>query len=85
MERSAKREYGKADVEFAPSSVLAAGLESKQTVWMSHGDHVVELPEGFKLDAGTESAPIAAMSNDTRKFFAVQFHPEVRHSVKGMR
>jgi GMP synthase (glutamine-hydrolysing) len=50
---------------------------------MSHGDHVVELPEGFKLDAGTESAPIAAMSNDERKFFAVQFHPEVRHSVKG--
>ncbi|MFD2874919.1 glutamine-hydrolyzing GMP synthase [Paenibacillus rhizoplanae] len=83
VERSAKREYGKADVEFAPSSVLAAGLESKQTVWMSHGDHVVELPEGFKLDAGTESAPIAAMSNDARKFFAVQFHPEVRHSVKG--
>ncbi|UQZ34751.1 GMP synthase (glutamine-hydrolyzing) [Paenibacillus sp. PK3_47] len=83
VERALKREYGKADVNFAPGSVLAAGLESSQSVWMSHGDHVVELPAGFKLDAGTESAPIAAMSHDERKLFAVQFHPEVRHSLKG--
>lgn len=83
VERAAKREYGKADVDFEAGAVLAAGLESKQMVWMSHGDHVVELPSGFKLDAGTESAPIAAMSNAARKFYAVQFHPEVRHSVKG--
>ncbi|MBT2293418.1 glutamine-hydrolyzing GMP synthase [Paenibacillus albidus] len=83
VERSASREYGKADVDFVEGSLLAAGLENRQTVWMSHGDHVVELPGGFRLDAGTESAPIAAMSNDERKFFAVQFHPEVRHSVQG--
>ncbi|AIQ44962.1 GMP synthase [Paenibacillus sp. FSL R7-0273] len=83
VERAAKREYGKADVDFQPGSVLAAGLDGSQTVWMSHGDHVVELPGGFKLDAGTESAPIAAMSNDEKKFYAVQFHPEVRHSVNG--
>lgn len=83
VERAAKREYGKADVDFQPGSVLAAGLDGSQTVWMSHGDHVVELPGGFKLDAGTESAPIAAMSYDEKKFYAVQFHPEVRHSVNG--
>ncbi|GAB6992264.1 glutamine-hydrolyzing GMP synthase [Paenibacillus pini] len=83
VERSSKREYGKADLEFAPNSVLVKGLEDKQTVWMSHGDHVVELPEGFKLDAGTESAPIAAMSNLDKQLYAVQFHPEVRHSVQG--
>lgn len=83
VERAAKREYGKADLEFAPNTVLTQGLESKQTVWMSHGDHVVELPEGFKLDAGTESAPIAAMSNMDKQLYAVQFHPEVRHSVNG--
>lgn len=83
VERSAKREYGKADVDFAEGTALVAGLENRQTVWMSHGDHVVELPTGFKLDAGTESAPIAAMSNAERKLFAVQFHPEVRHSVQG--
>ena len=50
---------------------------------MSHGDHVVSAPSGFKLDAGTESAPIAAMSNEDKKLYAVQFHPEVRHSVHG--
>ncbi|WP_042203323.1 glutamine-hydrolyzing GMP synthase [Paenibacillus camerounensis] len=83
VERAAKREYGKADVDFQPGSVLAAGLDGRQTVWMSHGDHVAMLPGGFKLDAGTESAPIAAMSNDEKKFYAVQFHPEVRHSVNG--
>lgn len=83
VERASKREYGKADLEFNEGSTLVQGLEQKQTVWMSHGDHVVTLPTGFKLDAGTESAPIAAMSNEDKKLYAVQFHPEVRHSVNG--
>ncbi|MCQ4087293.1 glutamine-hydrolyzing GMP synthase [Saccharibacillus sp. JS10] len=83
VERAGKREYGKADVDFLHNSVLTKGLESKQTVWMSHGDHVVTLPEGFVLEAGTESAPIAAMSHAERNLHAVQFHPEVRHSVYG--
>lgn len=83
VERASKREYGKAELEFAPNSTLVKGIEQKQTVWMSHGDHVVSLPSGFKLDAGTESAPIAAMSNEEKKLYAVQFHPEVRHSVHG--
>ncbi|WP_150271933.1 glutamine-hydrolyzing GMP synthase [Paenibacillus tepidiphilus] len=83
VERADKREYGKANVDFLEHAALAKGLESGQTVWMSHGDHVVELPAGFVLDAGTESAPIAAMSHAERKFYAVQFHPEVRHSVNG--
>ncbi|MBT2763181.1 glutamine-hydrolyzing GMP synthase [Paenibacillus sp. ISL-20] len=83
VERASKREYGKAELEFAPNSMLVKGIEQKQTVWMSHGDHVVSLPSGFKLDAGTESAPIAAMSNEDKKLYAVQFHPEVRHSVHG--
>lgn len=83
VERAGKREYGKADVDFAVNSLLTQGLEQRQTVWMSHGDHVVELPTGFQVDASTEHAPIAAMSHPERKFFAVQFHPEVRHSVYG--
>ncbi|CAM3555999.1 MULTISPECIES: glutamine-hydrolyzing GMP synthase [Saccharibacillus] len=83
VERAGKREYGKADVEFLHNSVLTQGLDAKQTVWMSHGDHVVTLPEGFVLEAGTESAPIAAMSHKERNLHAVQFHPEVRHSVYG--
>ncbi|URN95140.1 MAG: glutamine-hydrolyzing GMP synthase [Candidatus Pristimantibacillus lignocellulolyticus] len=83
VERAGKREYGKADVQFIEGSTIAAGLESNQTVWMSHSDLVIEPPTGFKVDASTEHAPIAAMSNDDRKIFAVQFHPEVRHSIQG--
>ncbi len=83
VERAAKREYGKADVDFAEHSALTKGLDAKQTVWMSHGDHVVELPEGFIVDASTEHAPIAGFANTKRKMYGVQFHPEVRHSVHG--
>ncbi|MFC5702469.1 glutamine-hydrolyzing GMP synthase [Cohnella faecalis] len=83
VEAAHKREYGKADVDFVPGSELVHGLDAKQTVWMSHGDHVTELPAGFSVDASTEHAPHAAMSDVSRKLFAVQFHPEVRHSVYG--
>jgi len=83
VERAGKREYGKAEVEFVEGAHLTHGLDKVQTVWMSHGDLVAELPKGFQLDASTEHAPIAAMSHAERKFFAVQFHPEVRHSVYG--
>lgn len=83
VQRAGKREYGKSDVVFKENSDLIKGLEMNQTVWMSHGDLVVELPEGFRIDASTEHAPIAAMSHPEKKFYAVQFHPEVRHSVKG--
>ncbi len=83
VEPAHKREYGKSDVDFVEGSALVKGLETRQTVWMSHGDHVTELPTGFRVDASTEHAPVAAMSDPDRKFFAVQFHPEVRHSVYG--
>ncbi|MGN7454733.1 glutamine-hydrolyzing GMP synthase [Paenibacillus pasadenensis] len=83
VQRAGKREYGRADVTFAEGAALALGLENRQTVWMSHTDLVVEMPEGFRLDAGTEHAPIAAMSHPEKNFYAVQFHPEVRHSVYG--
>jgi GMP synthase (glutamine-hydrolysing) len=83
VQRAGKREYGRADVTFTDGAALALGLQNTQTVWMSHTDLVVELPEGFRLDAGTEHAPIAAMSHPEKNFYAVQFHPEVRHSVYG--
>jgi GMP synthase (glutamine-hydrolysing) len=83
VEAAHKREYGKSDVDFVAGSALVQGLDSRQTVWMSHGDHVTELPAGFRVDASTEHAPVAAMSDPDRNFFAVQFHPEVRHSVHG--
>jgi GMP synthase (glutamine-hydrolysing) len=83
VERAGKREYGKAEVDFVEGSRIGFGLDKVQSVWMSHGDHVVELPAGFQVDASTEHAPVAAMSNSEREFYAVQFHPEVRHSEFG--
>jgi GMP synthase (glutamine-hydrolysing) len=83
VEASKTREYGKAEIDFVEGSALVQGLGAKQVVWMSHGDHVSQLPEGFVLDASTESAPIAAMSHREKNVHAVQFHPEVRHSAQG--
>lgn len=83
VERANKREYGKAIVEFSEQCLLTSGLERKQQVWMSHSDLVIEPPAGFVVDASTEHAPVAAMSHPEKKWFAVQFHPEVRHSVYG--
>ncbi len=83
VEPAHAREYGKADVTFESSAVLVKGLSAEQTVWMSHTDHVTDLPVGFKVSASTTNAPIAAMSDETRNFYAVQFHPEVRHSLQG--
>lgn len=83
VERANKREYGKAEVEFTADCHLVRGLGGKQTVWMSHSDLVVDPPSGFQIDASTEHAPVAAMSHREKKLYAVQFHPEVRHSVKG--
>lgn len=54
-------------------------------VWMSHGDRVVEMPEGFKLMASTENAPVAAMADESRHFYGIQFHPEVTHTKQGKR
>ncbi|SFX70855.1 GMP synthase (glutamine-hydrolysing) [Thermoactinomyces sp. DSM 45891] len=81
--RAHKREYGKAEIEVVSDSALYRELEAKQTVWMSHSDVVLKPPTGFVVDAKTESAPVAAMSDATRKVYAVQFHPEVRHSIHG--
>jgi GMP synthase (glutamine-hydrolysing) len=77
------REYGKASIQIENESKLFAGLPSEQVVWMSHGDLVVETPSGFTIDATSASCPISSMSDKERNLYAVQFHPEVQHSVYG--
>lgn len=77
-----KREYGHAEVEIVAESALFSGLEKRQPVWMSHGDEALELPPGFELTAKTSHA-IAGIQNVGRKWFAVQFHPEVHHTKNG--
>ncbi|MGM0754478.1 MAG: glutamine-hydrolyzing GMP synthase [Bacillota bacterium] len=83
VERAKHREYGKAAINIERQSKLFSNLPEEQVVWMSHGDLVVEAPEGFDVNATNPSCPIASMSNEEKGLYAVQFHPEVRHSVHG--
>ena len=93
VEASSKSEFGYAKVGLCKSSALFDGIEDRITadglaeldVWMSHGDKVVKVPEGFATIAATESAPIAAMSDESRRFYGIQFHPEVTHTAQGLR
>ncbi|MDB5902902.1 MAG: hypothetical protein JWM26_1780 [Betaproteobacteria bacterium] len=85
------REYGYAEVRARGHTQLLEGIEDVRSaeghgllkVWMSHGDKVVEMPAGFKLMASTESCAIAGMADEARRFYGVQFHPEVTHTLQG--
>lgn len=83
VEPAKNREYGKAVLTIENQTKLFSDLPMEQIVWMSHGDLVVEAPKGFTVDATNPSCPIAAMSDESRGLYAVQFHPEVQHSVYG--
>lgn len=91
VEASTHREFGYAEVRAHGHTQLLQGIEDFTTpeghgmlkVWMSHGDKVTQLPPGFKLMASTPSCPIAGMADETRGYYAVQFHPEVTHTVRG--
>jgi GMP synthase (glutamine-hydrolysing) len=79
------REYGRAVATLATDSALFAGLDAEQVVWMNHGDSVVDPPEGFRGIAATPTTPLAGFENAARCVWAIQFHPEVRHTVNGTR
>jgi GMP synthase (glutamine-hydrolysing) len=82
--RATKREYGKADLVFDSSEAFFRYIQTSQvTVWMSHDDQVLKLPEGFISIARTDNAPYAAIKHQTRPLFGVQFHPEVVHTPQG--
>ncbi|RUM59669.1 MAG: GMP synthase (glutamine-hydrolyzing) [Persephonella sp.] len=78
-----RHEYGKADIEVLNDDNLFYRLPKKMDVWMSHGDKVVELPEGFEPIARTENSPFASIRNKEKKIWGVQFHPEVSHTPNG--
>jgi len=79
------REYGKAILKIKSSDNLFKGLGKEETVWMSHGDKITALPPGFKIIGSTNNARIAVMGDRARRFYGVQFHPEVVHTPKGKR
>ena len=78
-----EREYGLATLQVTEDGELLAGLPEEMTVWMSHGDRVDALPEGFRSLGHTPNAPLAVMGNPEADLYAVQFHPEVVHTPKG--
>jgi len=93
VENADHHEYGYAKVRARGHTDLLKDIEDHVSdegyglldVWMSHGDRVIEIPEGFKLMASTDSAPVAGMADEQRRFYGVQFHPEVTHTSQGQR
>ncbi|HET6725720.1 MAG TPA: glutamine-hydrolyzing GMP synthase [Gammaproteobacteria bacterium] len=93
VEASEEREFGYARLRLANESQLFAGIEdvvdadgsAQLDVWMSHGDRVAELPAGFCTAGISDNAPVAAMADDSRHFYGIQFHPEVTHTPQGAR
>lgn len=81
VSKGVKGEYGKSELEIVRSNPLFTGVARKSTVWMSHFDEVEEVPEGFEISG--RSGVIAAMANEKKNIFAIQFHPEVTHTEEG--
>jgi GMP synthase (glutamine-hydrolysing) len=78
-----RREYGPANVTITAEGGLFVGLDREQPVWMSHGDSITRLPEGFHATAQTDSSPLAGFADPSRGLYAIQFHPEVAHTPRG--
>ena len=86
VESGHHREFGRAEVEVKQASALFDGVwkpGDRKQVWMSHGDRVTKLPAGFSVIAASDNAPFAAISDETRRYYGVQFHPEVVHTPDG--
>ncbi|MEA2673222.1 MAG: hypothetical protein QOI92_414 [Chloroflexota bacterium] len=83
VQPTGKREYGPATVTIGTEDGLFAGLDRTQPVWMSHGDSITTLPEGFHATAQTDSSPYAGLNDESRNLYGIQFHPEVAHTPHG--
>lgn len=85
VQQAKDREYGKSVLNAITSSTLFSGIKEKSIVWMSHGDYLTILPEGFNTIGHSDHSPICAVSNDSQKIYGVQFHPEVVHTENGVK
>ena len=83
VERTGGGEYGRTTMTRRGSSVVLTGLPEEQTVWMSHGDAISSVPDGFTITASSPGAPVAALEDRDRAIYGVQFHPEVAHTERG--
>ncbi|MGE5683353.1 MAG: glutamine-hydrolyzing GMP synthase [Bacillota bacterium] len=85
VEPAKSREYGKASLKLAGNSLLLSGVKDDSVVWMSHGDYLTGIPEGFTPAGTSENSPFCAITNEEKRIYGVQFHPEVAHSEEGMK
>ena len=85
VDRQDRREYGRVPLQIMGSSRLLQGIPAETTCWMSHTDQIAQLPPGFQMTARTDNCSIAAMADESRQLYAVQFHPEVQHTPEGSR
>ena len=83
VEPADSREYGKSILRVIDNSDILQGVEDASIVWMSHGDYLTELPKGFKVVGESDHSPMCAISNQTKRIYGLQFHPEVVHTEKG--
>ncbi len=83
IEAAEHREYGKTELKIISDDIIFEGVKRETQVWMSHGDYITKVPEGFKVTAESSSSPICAISNRKEKIYALQFHPEVAHTAEG--
>ncbi len=83
VESASHREFGRAKIDVKETADLFAGVDAHATVWMSHGDQVAKVPAGFEVLASTGTCPFAAVRDSARRFYGVQFHPEVTHTPQG--
>jgi len=81
--RSQIREYGRSHLQTKSESRLLSGMPDNSQIWMSHGDSINSVPEGYTISAATEDIPVAAFENESQQVYAIQFHPEVTHSTDG--
>lgn len=81
--RSQIREYGRSHLQTKSASRLLSGMPDNSQIWMSHGDSINSVPEGYTISAATEDIPVAAFENESQQVYAIQFHPEVTHSTDG--
>jgi GMP synthase (glutamine-hydrolysing) len=85
VEKAKSREYGKATLKISGKSSLLKNINPASVVWMSHGDYVTKIPDGYKIIGNSDNSPFCAIANETKNIFGVQFHPEVAHTEEGIK
>lgn len=83
VDKAARREYGRAELQIISDDEIFYGIDDDSVVWMSHGDHILQVPADYQILASTSNSPVAVMKHQNKPIYGFQFHPEVHHSIQG--